>query len=125
MRELTGHKGGVLNDELCVESVGGRGAGGAHMIYRITSAVPGPGSGPPIVKVAICFQEGDPQTGVDGISDEALLAIVEDRLAGFQAGPFSCDEYARALLCVTAALNHLHSRTAARQRRGVEGKATP
>jgi hypothetical protein len=61
------------------------------------------------------------EAGVNGISNEALLAIVEDRLLGFQAGPYSCRENAVALTKVQEAMMWLQKRTLDRVKRGVEG----
>jgi hypothetical protein len=58
---------------------------------------------------------------VNGISIEALLAIVEDRLLGFQSGQFSCRENSIALTKVQEALLWLAKRTRDRVARGVEG----
>lgn len=73
----------------------------------------------------IHFQNGPiKEHGVNGITQEVLLAIVIDRLRSFQAGPFACQENANALLCCQEALSWLKSRTEARIRRGVEGTNT-
>jgi len=55
-----------------------------------------------------------------GVTNEALLAIVIDRLEGFQAGPFACDENQLALDSAKASLEFLKMRTKERQARGVE-----
>lgn len=70
----------------------------------------------------ISFQNGPiAEAGVNGISQEALLAIVEDRLLGFQSGPYSCRENAIALTHIQEAMMWLQKRTLDRVRRGVEG----
>ena len=58
---------------------------------------------------------------VNGVTQEALLAIVIDRLRSFQAGPFACDENGEALDYCGYALAALQKRTLARIARGVEG----
>jgi len=63
-----------------------------------------------------------PEVGVIGVTNECLLAIVEDRLRCFQAGPFPCEENAIAREHVIEALKQLTKRTEDRERRGVEGK---
>lgn len=71
----------------------------------------------------INFQNGViPVNGINGVTNEALLAIVADRLEGFQAGKFRCDENAAALKAVRAALGELKDRTATRMAQGVEGQ---
>jgi len=58
---------------------------------------------------------------VNGISNEALLAIVEDRLKGFQSGQYACRENALALTKLQEAMMWLHSRT--RERIGYHAAA--
>jgi len=52
-----------------------------------------------------------------GVTNEALLAIVIDRLEGFQAGPFPCEENADALTMLNIALDALKARTVRNQLR--------
>jgi hypothetical protein len=59
---------------------------------------------------------------LEGVTQEALLAIVMDRLQSFQRGPFACRENALALTKIEEAQHWLFSRTLARMQRGVEGK---
>ena len=71
------------------------------------------------------FQNGPiHEAGVNGISNEVLLAIVCHRLEGFQAGPYACETNQRALGNVIAAMDALHERTKERVSRGVEGTHT-
>lgn len=53
--------------------------------------------------------------------NEALLAIVEDRLQGFQSGQYACRENALALTKLQEAMMWLQKRTRDRMARGVEG----
>jgi hypothetical protein len=70
----------------------------------------------------IDFQNGPiKEAGVNGISNEALLAIVEDRLACFQSGEYACRENAIALTKIQEAMMWLQKRTRDRVSRGVEG----
>ena len=70
----------------------------------------------------ISFQNGPiSEAGVNGVSNEALLAIVIDRLEGFQRGQYSCRENALALTKLQEAMHWLHHRTRERMARGVEG----
>lgn len=72
------------------------------------------------------FQHGPiAEHGVNGITNEALLAIVADRLEGFQSSLFACEENEAALKHVTLALAALHERTTKRLARGVEGRNVP
>ena len=61
------------------------------------------------------------EVGVNGITNEALLAVLIDRMEGFQSSPFACTENAVALTHLDAALEAFKSRTRARDARGVEG----
>ena len=72
----------------------------------------------------IDFQKGPiKETGVNGVQNEQLLAIVADRLIGFQAGEFACPENQKALESVLLALSTLQMRTEIRKARGVEGQS--
>lgn len=70
----------------------------------------------------IHFQNGPiKEAGVNGVTQEDLLAICQHRLECFQAGPFACRENALALTKIQEAIHWLSHRTTARQSRGVEG----
>jgi hypothetical protein len=72
--------------------------------------------------IEICFQNGPiKEVGVNGVTNEALLAIVADRLEGFQSSKWACGENADALIAVNLAMESLKARTAQRIARGVEG----
>lgn len=115
-RELTSHKVNGLNDLLKVEVLDPPGQGGASHQYRIEFNKNGN-----LVGYGIVFHEGSPKEGANGVSIEALLAIVEDRLLGFQSGPHATRENAVALTKVQEAMMWLHKRTRDRIARGVEG----
>jgi hypothetical protein len=122
VREITSHKVNGLNEALRIEVLDEPGQGGACHIYGITSDEPRNAGSPPAVTLPIRFQNGPiKEFGVNGISGEALLAIVEDRLKSFQAGPFACRENALALTHLQEAMHWLHHRTRERMQRGVEG----
>ena len=71
------------------------------------------------------FQDGPiKEAGVNGVMDENLLAIVIDRLVGFQSGPYACEENSLALSYIKQGLDALKDRTAKREARGVEGTHT-
>lgn len=67
------------------------------------------------------FQNGNPAESINGISNEALLAIVLDRLEGFQAGPYPCRQNEAALAGIRFAMLALHDRARDRGARDVEG----
>lgn len=128
MRELTSHKVNGLNEALTIIVVDEPGPGGANHEYAITffderyKHERSPMSDKYGRNCVIGFQNGPiAEKGVNGISNEALLAIVEDRLAGFQNGPFACDDNKAALAAVRDAMACLQRRTRERVARGVEG----
>ncbi len=68
------------------------------------------------------FQRGPiKEVGTNGITHEVLLAILVDRLEGFQSGAFACAENAITLQLLKTAQESLHLRTKRRVERGVEG----
>lgn len=117
MRELTSHKVNGLNEVLRIEVRDEPGPGGANHVYDVVPTV-GNAS-----RTRIQFQKGPLlETGYpNGLSIEALLAIVEDRLVGFQSGEFKNRENACALTHIQEAMMWLHKRTRDRMARGVEG----
>lgn len=120
MRKLTDHKVNSLNDLIDIAVVDEPGHGGASHVYEIHV------DGDAASDVQLHFQNGPIiENGVNGISQEVLLAIVADRLRSFQDGPFSCRENALALTKVEEAMLWLHYRTRSRIERGVEGTTTP
>jgi hypothetical protein len=117
-RKLQSHKINELNESIEIAVMDDPGHGNACHHYKII--VP---PETPIDNVKILFQNGGiAEHGVNGISNEALLAIVEDRLLGFQSGPFPSRESAIALTKIQEAMMWLHKRTRDRISRGVEGK---
>lgn len=77
--------------------------------------------GPTVAKMQ--FQNGPiAEHGVNGMTNESLLAIVIDRLEGFLAGKFPSRETALAKTKLEEALMWLNKRTLDRQSRGVEGQ---
>jgi len=116
MRELTGHKVNPANDVLKVVAVDGPGPGGASHVYQIMR--PGMEGFP----TELSFQNGAiNEVGVNGITHEALLAILIDRMEGFQSGPFANDYNEAALNHLRSAAGVLHDRTRERMARNVEG----
>lgn len=68
------------------------------------------------------FQNGAVQeNGVNGITNEALLAILIHRTKHLN-GKFPCNENDHAINCMEHALAHLEARTHRRMNRGVEGQ---
>ena len=100
MLEITKHKVNGLNEKIAIHAVGEPGPGGAYSDYKITIGG---------LETNIHFQEGI--DFFNGLSNEALLAVVEHRLNCFQEGPFACMENMVAAIKVREALELLHKRT--------------
>jgi hypothetical protein len=117
MRELTSHKVNGVNEGLQIFVLDEPGHGGACHKYGINMLGGESCSGP-----IIGFQNGPvAEVGTNGVTHEALLAIIVDRLQSFQKGPYACRENAIALTKCEEAMHWLHHRTMARAARGVEG----
>lgn len=130
MREITSHIVNPVNDKLKIEVTDAPGAGGANHRYEVTGFdasdnASAETSTMPVAQMdglVVLFQNGPiNEHGVNGVTQEVLLAIVADRLESFQAGPFACPENRNALMHVQDAMTWLQSRTKARIARGVEG----
>ncbi len=125
MRYLTAHIVNPANDRLVIAVEDEPSHGGACHAYSITIAEPDGRYKTPVC--LLNFQNGPiaaDGNGVNGITHEALLAVLADRLTGFQSGPYACPENEEALLNILAAQRALQSRTRARMARGVEGTHT-
>lgn len=121
MRTINDHVVNPANDKLSITVLDDPGAGGANHLYEVSGYAGLSGH----ESVLIEFQNGPiNEAGVNGITQEVLLAIVADRLRSFQAGPFACRENALALTKIEEAQHWLQQRTIARMRRGVEGTHT-
>lgn len=117
-RQLTSHKVNGLNECLRISVLDEPGQGNACHAYEIKVVNADGNDEIQFVR----FQNGPIlEAGVNGISNEALLAIVEDRLLGFQSGQYACRENAVALTKLQEAMMWLQKRTLDRLRRGVEG----
>lgn len=134
MRELHDHKLTGLNEAISIRATDDPGPGGANHSYTIQWGEPHPDT-KLVFGQKILFQNGPiKETGINGISNEALLAIVIDRLRGFQyqrkddgsfdirtPGGYACRENAVALTKLEEAMMWLQKRTRERMARGVEG----
>ncbi len=133
MRKIIEHKVNPANDTLSVQVDDAPGSGGASHLYTIAGFDTASNPSDPFVErygsgakhSTVLFQNGPiAEVGVNGVTHEALLAIVADRLRSFQAGPFACKANACALTHIEEALHWLQQRTIERMRRGVEGTST-
>lgn len=121
MRTLSQHivEGDSVNHQLTIAVADEPGHGGANHQYVISLKN---ADGEFEFNCCIGFQNGPiKEFGVNGVTQEALLAIVIDRLEGFQKGPFPSQDNVDALHHVKSALTYLQKRTRARIARGVEG----
>lgn len=115
MRTIETHKVNPANDVISINVTDEPGAGGANHEYEVAI--------PEQMPVKVSFQNGAiNEVGVNGITQEVLIAICIDRLKAFQAGPYSCRENALALTKLEEAQQWLHSRTRDRMARDVEGR---
>ncbi|EPR42705.1 hypothetical protein dsx2_2622 [Desulfovibrio sp. X2] len=115
MRTITTHHVHEGDRQPVITALGEVGTGGAEQEYEII--YPGK-DGLDEIEHLVFVSLDHP-----GITNEALLAIVIDRLEGFQAVPFACTENAAALDHARICLGELQARTRHRMMRGVEGKA--
>lgn len=125
-RIINDHIINPCNDKIQIEVNDQPGAGGANHRYEITgfdtTNNPSNEDLASFSKQIILFQNGPiNEVGVNGITQEVLLAIVADRLRSFQSGPYACRENSLALTKIEEAQHWLQQRTIARMRRGVEG----
>lgn len=142
-RIITDHIVNGLNEVITITADGPGPGGASHRYDVIGKAENIPGMGPRPFGANLRFQNGpigrnpDGTTrlqDLNGITNEALLAVLIDRMRGFQfernpdgsfdeskRGKFACKENACALTHMEEALMWLHKRTRDRMRRGVEG----
>lgn len=140
MRTITDHKLNGLNERIDITVIDEPGPGGANHGYMITGFTEQMTSDSPppraFLNVPIQFQNGPigSQEDMNGVTNEALIAVVIDRMRGFQygrkpdgsfdesaRGKFACRENAVALTHLEDALMWLQKRTRDRLSRGVEG----
>ena len=132
MTPLTTHRceGDTLNNGLAIGVIDNPGPGGGHSEYQISIADAVPNIHQPRERARFSrtltnlrFQNMPVQDagGINGISNEALLAIVEHRLSCFQQGDYKCAENEAALAGIRSALEAMRQRTARRVDEGVEG----
>lgn len=115
--KVTDHICNRANEHIQINVMDPPGNGGAHHYYAVD--VGGTEHG-----MDVRFQDGPViENGVNGITQETLIAIAIHRLRCFQAGPFACRENAIALTKLEEAMHWLHARTRARMARNVEGKS--
>jgi hypothetical protein len=111
MRTLDQHKVNPVNDQITVTVI--EAPTGEPVHYSLTF---------PQGMYRLDFQFGPiNEVGINGITNEALLAIVLDRLNYFQKGKYACRENALAITNIEQGLMWLNQRTRERMKRQVEG----
>ena len=116
MREITEHQINECNSAIRITAdEPDMQNGGASHEYLVDFSANEPA-------VVLSFQRGPiKEVGTNGITHEVLLAVLIDRMRGFQSGPYACRENALALTKLEEARMWLNERTRARVARGVEG----
>lgn len=113
---------GSAADALDVKTLGSPGVGGAFNRYSVYGEIANGALANDSFGATLKFQEGAvPLVGPNGLTNEVLIAVVLDRLRGFQDGQFACRENALAITNLEQGLMWLQRRTADRLRRNVEG----
>lgn len=116
MRTITQHHDGHgLNESIVITTDTPNSSGAAH---KYDLSINGDAVG------LIQFQEGPRNVAgsIAGVTEAALLAVLIDRLEGFQAGPYACYENAMQLSNLYACLSLTKARADERAKRGVLGK---
>ena len=116
MREVKYRDVGLFTDKIKINA-NEAGAGGASTEYNVDLD-----SSEGEIRTEINFQVGNPLENVNGITNEALLSILIDRMEGFNSGNFRTREGALVLTKLEEALHWMQARTMERRARGVEGK---
>jgi hypothetical protein len=119
MRKITGHETNPVNEAISI-TADERDAenGNTSHVYGVTWLDPDGDR----VGVEVLFQNGPiKEHGVNGVTNEVLLAILIDRFQGFQTSKWACEENERTLYHLVEALGAQIERTKGREKRGVEG----
>lgn len=118
------HDGHGLNESIYIVTDTPDQSGAAHR-YDLSIAA-GPDGHPGEVQLVghLRFQQGprNVEGSFPGITEAALLAVLIDRLRGFQAGPYACRENAIQLTKLEECLMWTKQRAHDRAKRGVLGK---
>jgi hypothetical protein len=122
-RQLHGHQVNAVNQGITILSSDELSAGGAPKYHSFL--IRRRGAIEPQV-VVIPWHEGDPaEVGTTGLTFEATLEALIDRLQHLQHGPFPCKHNEMAMRHLIEARRCMNDRTAERIERGVDGKPVP
>ncbi len=113
------HDGHGLNESIVISKDDADGSGASHHYEAYIEK-----DGHAAVIMRVQFQKGprNVEGSTPGCTEAALLAVLIDRLQGFQAGPYSCRENAIQLTHLEECLHWTKARADARAKRGVLGK---
>ena len=121
----THHDGHGLNESIVIRTDEPDGSGAAHLYEAsIASYAAQCDQSVDDWQVArVQFQKGprNVEGSTPGMTEAALLAILIDRLRGFQAGPYACRENAIQLTKLEEVLHWTKARADERAKRGVLG----
>ena len=122
-RPLFDHKNNKFNRECVeVETMDTRASDGAHHEYVIR-VNPENSVGTPVMVCGLQFQNGGlKEVGANGITDQALIAVVLDRMRSFNDGQFRCRENSMIITKLEEAMLWMEKRSNDRARRNVEGE---
>jgi hypothetical protein len=118
MRAIATHRAesNLRMNDLVVQVIDEPGPGGANCVYviggfdlKFNQATDVLQDEPPRFALSIVFQNGPAGVEANGVSPEALLAVIIDRLAQFANGPFPTLDNDVALMHCRAALKALHN----------------
>lgn len=115
MRQIDDHHDGHgLNESIAIRTDVPDQSGAAHAYSAMIGET---------IVATVQFQQGprNVEGSIPGMTEAALLAILIDRLRGFQAGPYSCRENAIQLTKLEEVLHWTKARADARAKRGVLG----
>lgn len=116
MRNIETHHDGYGLNETITLTADDRNESGASHHYVATIG------GVEVLRVQ--FQKGQVKEikSTPGVTENVLLAIVLDRMEGFNAGPYRCRENSLVATKVEEAIHWLRSRALDRFKRGVLGR---
>jgi hypothetical protein len=125
VRAIEDHKNNKFNREcVFIQTTDDPASDGANHAYRVSVfPINRTADAKPVSTAELTFQNGGlKEVGANGITDQALLAVVLDRVRGFNNGPFRCRENSIVITKLEEALMWMEKRSNDRSRRGVEGE---
>ncbi len=126
-RPLTDHQNNAFNRKcVAVYTDDERASDAAHHKYKIVVnswTEDGESGSYPVEVCDLKFQNGGlKEVGANGITDQALIAVVLDRMRSFNDGQFRCRENSMIITKLEEAMLWMEKRSNDRARRNVEGE---